>query len=328
MSSVLQLPKIVEISSKRFQSKREVATESYEAFRKLSYKPSKTPVERSFHYYPEIKSDWDKSISLYKNKKNGGREEWMGKSCGADVMYDSTTTNTSPVSGFSSSFESTSLRFHDPERSFPDSRGIQSYLKIPASTTSKDVGPGSYDVEKRPTFYTPKSSSSFASKSQRLFPSRVLDKSGPVSVQMSSPYNYDIISTKDTLGGKFSTSKRFADSDYKNEDDDDDDDDDKKKEESKVERKKKEDEKRRKDQSLLFVTTTIIDDDHDNEEEKEEEEEEEEKETNKTPTKEKNVSKHPIQTQQKKDTFPYELVTNPEGLEYLKSVWFEINNEK
>ena len=51
----------------------------------------------------------------------------------------------------------------------PNSRGVQSYLKIPASTTGKDVGPGSYEVVQKPRFNT-SSSASFASKSQRLFP--------------------------------------------------------------------------------------------------------------------------------------------------------------
>ena len=91
--TTLQLPKLIEcgVESKRFESKREVATSTgkYEAFRKLSYKSSKTPTDRSFHYYPRIgrDKDWDKSISLYKNRKGGGREEWMGRSCGADEWY-------------------------------------------------------------------------------------------------------------------------------------------------------------------------------------------------------------------------------------------------
>ena len=83
---------------KRFESKREVATSTgkYEAFASPRTS-SKTPTDRSFHYYPRIRrdKDWDKSISLYKNRKGGGREEWMGRSCGADAIYD--TANRSPL---------------------------------------------------------------------------------------------------------------------------------------------------------------------------------------------------------------------------------------
>ena len=279
--TTLQLPKLIEcgVESKRFESKREVATSTgkYEAFRKLSYKSSKTPTDRSFHYYPRIgrDKDWDKSISLYKNRKGGGREEWMGRSCGADAIYDTANRSPSPVR-CSSSFESTIARFHDPEESFPNSRGVQSYLKIPASTTGKDVGPGSYEVVQKPRFDT-SSSASFVSKSQRLFPSRVLDTSGPVSVQISDPYKYDINVMKSTEGGKFSISKRFHFDMEKPRDEE-------------AEKKKREEEKIRKKfeegKKMLFVDTTTTC----------EEVEEEEDDTEVTTIEEEN---------KKKDTFPY-----------------------
>ena len=158
------------------------------------------------------------------------------------------------------------------------------------------------------------------SKSQRLFPSRVLDTSGPVSVQISDPYKYDINVMKSTEGGKFSISKRFHSDMEKPRDEE-------------AEKKKREEEKIRKKfeegKKMLFVDTTTTC----------EEVEEEEDDTEVTTIEEEN---------KKKDTFPYvvcytffsshekkststphryELVTNEQGLDYLKCIWSEIHDE-
>lgn len=189
----------------------------YEPFRKVTYRPSKTPEEKYFHYYPDLEkfnasNNWNRSISLYKNQNSEkSRQKWIKKTCGADAIYEPSCTSPLNRMNFSSSFESTSQRFHDPEQTFPLSSGARSYLKISASTTGKDVGPGSYDVSKPLSSSYVGAGSSFMSRSQRLFPNRVMNTSGPVSLQMSSPYQYDPSPiTKNTKGGMFGKDSRFT----------------------------------------------------------------------------------------------------------------------
>ena len=111
----------------------------------------------------------------------------------------------SPFTGnAASALESTSSRFFDVGRAFPESAGIGSFYKIPSSSTPAVVGPGSYSVDHTKK-YRNGAASVFVSKTGRDFPSEA---------RMSDPTVYcpQIVDRKSwtTPGGKFFTAPRIV----------------------------------------------------------------------------------------------------------------------
>jgi len=167
------------------------------------------------HWTPDVsardKKAWNVPISLYR------RDSHRLKHWDRDIldriydcdrgMGDATNVDLAGNSGFS--FESSSSRFHEPEKIFPESSGFMSYLRTPASSTPAAVGPGSYDTNQT-TVLEPsvrQGTTVFLSKSQRAFP-----REATQHTHMSDPFAHSpkVIDSKlwKCRGGLFSKSKR------------------------------------------------------------------------------------------------------------------------
>lgn len=122
------------------------------------------------------KRSWsDRSISLYKHERS--TETWIPRgeaaslssydaSVGMGARLDAATTGNA-----AHTFESTSERFLDVAKTYPESRGFRSYLKL-SSSSSKEIGPGTYEpppsFAKEPLeWLSEKPSSVFCSRSRR-----------------------------------------------------------------------------------------------------------------------------------------------------------------